>query len=495
MTEKEATSNVPSAKRYDVIVIGTGAGGSSLAYQLSQFGLRVLILEQGNFLIPEIRKPSDPIGRYMFSIVNSRGDLSFVGGETKFYGAALYRLYENDFLAVQHENGVSPAWPFSYTELEPYYESAERLYRVHGSHDLSGPRRAQPFPYPAIEHAPLIAKVVRNIKKSGKRVSAIPLGLDYGPNGRCVLCSTCDGHYCQIDAKMDAEVAALRPALAKPTTQLLTGVECARVLTTKDGTGIAGVSVRYRGTEIEQVINSDIVVVCAGVRRSVVLLRRSRTSKHPHGLGNNNGCLGRYLAGHSVGTLFPFVSWKRIPPVYTKTFSINSYYDGAHDWPYPLGSIQMAGQMPFWEEAPSLLRPLARFVGTHALMCFFMTEALPTYNTRLIFDGDEVVGRVDPVHNTRTFLKLRSLAIDVFRRAGYLVLARRRSPYFWHEVGTARLGTDPGTSVVNLNCQVHGIKGLFIVDASVLPSAGALNTALTIVALGLRAGDYINKMF
>jgi len=493
MTDKKASVNAPLAKRYDVIVIGTGAGGSSLAYQLSQFGLRVLVLEQGDFLTSAIRKTSDSIGRYMFDIINSRSDLAFVGGETKFYGSALYRLYESDFLAVQHENGVSPAWPFPYTELEPYYESAERLYRVHGSSHDCGPRRAQPFPYPAIEHAPIIAKVVRRIENSDNKVSAIPLGLDYGPNGRCVLCSTCDGHYCQIDAKMDAEVAALRPALAKRTTQLVTGVECVRVVTTKDGTGVAGVSVRYRGTKTEQVVDSDIVAVCAGVRRSVILLRRSRTSKHPDGLGNNNGCLGRHLAGHSVGTIFPFVSWNRIPPVYTKTFSINSYYHGAQDWPYPLGSIQMAGQMPFWQEAQSPLRPLARFVGKHALMCFFMTEALPTYDSKLIFDGDEIVGRVDPVHNVRSFLKLRKLAINVFRRAGYPVLARRRAPYVWHEVGTARLGNDPATSVVDPNCQAHGIKGLFVVDASVLPSAGALNTALTIVALGLRTGQYISK--
>jgi choline dehydrogenase-like flavoprotein len=126
-------------------------------------------------------------------------------------------------------------------------------------------------------------------------------------------------------------------------------------------------------------------------------------------------------------------------------------------------------------------------------MSFYMSEALPTRNTGLVFGGDEVVNRVAPVHNLRTFFKLRDLAANVFRRAGHLVLARRRYPLVWHEVGTARFGKDPGTSVLDPNCQVHGIEGLFVVDASTLPSAGAVNTALTIMALAVRAGDHISQ--
>jgi choline dehydrogenase-like flavoprotein len=481
-------------QRYDVIVVGSGAGGSTLAYQLALNGHRVLVIERGSYLRPGRKNASDSVGIYMGHLVKNRdGPPFFVGGQTKFYGAALYRMRESDFQAVEHEKGISPSWPITYSEIEPYYERAEALYCVHGSTngDLSEPPRARPFPYPPIEHAPIVSKLAERIEHSGTRVSAIPLGLDYRPEGRCVLCSTCDGYYCQLGAKMDAEIAALRPALATGNVRLMTETDCVRVLTTKDGSRTIGILIRHLGREQE--IHADAVAICTGLTSSTTLLRRSRNQKHPEGLGNATGCLGRYLAGHSAGLIFPFMGWKRMPATYTKTFAINGYYNGAPEWPYPTGTIQLAGQMPFWEEAPRPLRPLAHFVGTHTLMCFYMTEALPTRDTGLIFDGDEIINRVPPVQNLETFSKLRDLAVDIFRQAGHRVLIRRRPPYIWHEVGTARFGADPATSVVDPNCQVHGIEGLFVVDASVLPTAGAVNTALTIIALALRAGDHISR--
>jgi choline dehydrogenase-like flavoprotein len=479
-------------QRFDVIVVGSGAGGGTLAYQLSRFGIRVLVIERGSFLRPTRVNAAGPVGKYMHDLVkSSHAASSFVGGQTKFYGSALYRLRESDFRAVEHEMGVSPAWPISYSDLEPYYESAEILYRVHGVSDPSEPPRARPFPHPPIAHEPLVAKLAERLEQSGTRVSAIPLGLDYGPHGKCVLCSTCDRYYCQLDAKMDAETAALRPALATGNVELVTETDCLRVLTTADGSRATGVAVRHQGRE--RTIHADVVAVCAGARGTAALLRHSRNSKHPEGLGNATGCLGRYLAGHSAGLIFPLTGLRPVPPSHSKTLAINGYYDGAPEWPYPAGIIQLAGQIPFWEQVPTPLRPLARALGTHSLTCFYMTEALATRDTQFIFDGDEIVGLVPPVHNRTTFFKLRALAVEVFRRAGYRVLARRQAPRVWHEVGTARFGTDPATSVVDPNCQVHGIDGLFVVDASVLPSAGAVNTALTIMALALRAGDHIAK--
>ena len=321
-------------------------------------------------------------------------------------------------------------------------------------------------------------------------MSAIPRGIDYGAGGRCVLCSTCDGHYCQLDAKMDAEIAALRPALKTGNCQLVTETECLRVLTTSDGARITGALLRHK--DCEQVAYADVVAVCAGVPGSASLLRRSRSQMHPDGLGNSTGRLGRYLAGHSVGVIHPLMGWKKLPPAHTKTFAINNYYNGTPDWPYPMGVIQIAGQMPFWEETSRFVRPFARLIGNRSLICFYMTEALPTYESRLIFDGANVVNRIPPLHNMKSFFKLRSLAIETFHRAGLRVLARHRRPYLWHEVGTVRFGTDPGNSVVDPNCQIHGIDGLFVVDASILPSAGAVNPALTISALALRAGDHIS---
>jgi choline dehydrogenase-like flavoprotein len=204
---------------------------------------------------------------------------------------------------------------------------------------------------------------------------------------------------------MDAEIAALRPAPASGNVRLLTETDCLQVLTTGDGSRVTGVLLRYLGRE--QLVHASIVALCAGPVGSASLLRRSRTRKHSQGLGNANGCLGRYLAGHSVGMIFPLISWKRVPPTYTKTFAVNGYYNGTAEWRYPLGVIQTAGQMPFWGERPWPVRPLARLLARHSR--FHMTEAPPTRNTGLVFGGDEVVNRVAPVHNLKTFFKLRDL--------------------------------------------------------------------------------------
>jgi choline dehydrogenase-like flavoprotein len=177
-------------------------------------------------------------------------------------------------------------------------------------------------------------------------------------------------------------------------------------------------------------------------------------------------------------------------PTHTKTFAIETHLHPSPDWPHPTGIIQVSGQMPIWEGAPLWKRPVVRLVANRSLTCFYMTEALPTRESGVEFDGDRIVRRHLPLHNAKTFERLRSLAIKAFRRAGYPVIAVG-GHNLWHEVGTARFGTDPSSSVVDPNCQVHGIRGLYVVDASVLPSAGAVNTGLTIIAVALRAGDVI----
>ncbi len=477
---------------HDAIVIGSGAGGSTLAYQLALFGHRVLLIERGDFLRPRRKSAAEPIALYVNSFSDARHTTPcFVGGETKFYGAALYRMREADFRETEHEAGISPAWPISYSDLQTYYERAEIMYHVHGSanDDPSGPPRANDFPNPAIPHSAFFAKIAKKISESGIGVSTIPLGLDYGQGGRCVLCQNCDAHYCQIDAKMDAEIAALRPALATGRVELMTNTECLQVLTSQDGRHVTGAVLRRDEREFE--VPASVVAVCAGTTGSPLLLRRSRTDAHPEGLGNASGLLGRYMAGHSAGILILFMGLRPLPPQFTKTFAINDYYSGAPDWSYPLGVIQSTGQIPFWRELPKLVQPMAAWLGRRALTCFHMTEALPTRDSGFTFKGDEIATRTPPVQNLKSFNKLHDLAASLFRRAGCMVLSRRH-PRIWHEIGTARMGNDPGSSIVDRNCQIHGIEGLFVVDGSVLPSAGAVNPTLTIIAIAIRTADYIS---
>jgi choline dehydrogenase-like flavoprotein len=480
---------------FDAIIIGSGAGGSTLAYQLARRGLKTLLVERGSRLRPRQVDGSSPEGRFLYhEVADASQPLSYVGGQTKYYGAALYRFRESDFLEVQHERGVSPAWPIRYGDLAAYYEQAEALYRVHGAaeSDVTEPPREKPYPFPPLPQAPLVEAFATRLQRAGAQISPIPRGLDYRAGGKCIMCSTCDAHYCALDAKMDAETAALSAAQVTGNLHLVSETECLRVLTDPSGTRARGVELR--DAEGDRIVECPVVVVSAGLPRSALLLRRSRTDRHPQGLGNASGSLGRYLAGHAVGMVFPILGLRKLPATHTKDFAINSFYHGATDWRYPLGVIQTAGQTPFWTVAGRLQRPLAKLIGERSLTCFYMAEALPTRESGLVFDGDRVSDKVLPTYNMASFARLRRIAVSLFREAGYVSLARRRPPYLWHETGTARMGDDPQSSVVDRDCQVHGIGGLYVMDASVPPTAGAVNTGLTIMALALRAGDHIAKV-
>jgi choline dehydrogenase-like flavoprotein len=477
------------AQTYDAVVIGAGLGGSTLAYRLAQRGVRVLVVEQGDFLPLPARKPGDSIGRYIRDFPAGLN----VGGYSKFYGAAMYRMRESDFQATRHEAGDSPAWPITYADLEPYYCEAERLYRVHGSPvgDASEPPRSAAYPHPPLPHAPHVAALVSRLEQSGSCVAAIPRALDYGEGGACVLCPTCDAYYCQLDAKMDADIAALRPALKSGYVDLLTGARCLRVETSENGASATGVVIERAGKA--ETVHAEVVAVCAGVGPTAQLLMASRSPRHPHGLGNSTDCVGHYYGGHSTGLIFPMVSFAaKLPSMHTKTFSITTYCDGAPGWPYPLGMIQAAGQIPFWDtkHLSWWKKSAAKFIGDRSIYCFYTTEALPTRESGLEFRKDGTYAIKPPLHSVKTFQRMRTLAIDAFKRAGYRTIAPR-TRLLWHRVGTARFGTDPRSSVLDPTCKVHDVDRLYVVDASALPSAGAVNTGLTIVALALRAGDAI----
>jgi choline dehydrogenase-like flavoprotein len=476
----------------DVVVVGSGAGGSTVAHRLARHGHRVLIVEQGDFIQQQRADLSTLESRFYPSFTG----ISVVGGPTKFYGAALYRMRESDFRATQHEAGQSPAWPIDYAELEPYYGEAEELYGVRGSAegDPSEPPRSRPFPHPAIPHAPRVQRLVDRLRAAGNSVAPIPRAIDYGPEGRCRLCGNCDAYYCPFDAKLDAEIAALRPAMRTGNVDLLTNAECLRVLTDASGTRATGVLIRHQGKE--HTIEADVIVICAGLPGSAQLLLKSANSKHPRGLGNAHGCVGRYYGGHSVGLIFPVLSIRQLPPIHAKTFAINTYYENSPDWPYPTGVIQSACQIPFWEEEGALKwwkRRAAEFIGRRSLFCYYMVEALPTRESGFEYDGEKIVRWTPPVQNVQTVKRLRRLAIRAFRRAGCpIVVAPGGTAALWHATGTVCFGSDPESSVLDSDCRVREINNLYVVDGSTLPSAGAVNTGLTILALALRAGDRIS---
>ena len=158
----------------------------------------------------------------------------FVGGATKLYGAALYRLREEDFGELRHHDGISPAWPIGYDEMEPYYTQAEQLYQVHGARgeDPTEPPASAPYPFPAVSHEPRIQQLSDDLAAAGLHPFHAPCGVMLNEAdmaySNCVRCPTCDGFPCLVHAKSDAEVLAVRPALEHQNVTLLTNARAVR---------------------------------------------------------------------------------------------------------------------------------------------------------------------------------------------------------------------------------------------------------------------------
>ena len=251
--------------RYDVIVIGTGAGGGTLAHTLAASGKRILLLERGNFLPRETQNwDAEPVfvdGRYISPDTWYDADGTsfqpqvhyFVGGATKLYGAALYRLRPQDFGEIKHVDGISPAWPVSYDEFEPWYTKAEWLYQVHGNHgeDPTEGHWSKQYPWPAVSHEPRIQGIADDLAAAGYHPFSAPCGilLDEAdrPRSTCIRCTWCDGYPCMVHAKSDAETIAVRPLLMAPNVTLLVEAEVRELQTDASGGSVTGVVVSRGG--------------------------------------------------------------------------------------------------------------------------------------------------------------------------------------------------------------------------------------------------------
>ena len=221
-----------ASEHYDVIIIGTGAGGGTLAHKLAPSGKRILRARAGRLPAARARELGQRGGLRQGALPAGEDWIDdhdgeafkphqqyFVGGNTKFYGAILFRLRERDFEQVNHYGGVSPAWPISYADIEPYYTEAERLYLVHGQagEDPTEPLRSAPFPHPAVSHEPRIQQLADDFARTGHNPFHLPVGIDLDESdpeaGRCVRCDRFDGFPCLADGKADAHVLCIRPAL------------------------------------------------------------------------------------------------------------------------------------------------------------------------------------------------------------------------------------------------------------------------------------------
>jgi choline dehydrogenase-like flavoprotein len=508
---------------YDVIVIGSGAGGGTLVHRLAPSGKRILLLERGDWLPrePQNWQTAEVFveGRYQSEDTwYDSKDKPFspqvhycVGGATKLYGAALYRLRAEDFGELRHHSGVSPAWPITYEDLEPYYTQAEQLYQVHGARgeDPTEPPASAPYPHPAVSHEPRIQQLADDFAAAGYQPFHAPCGvlLDESnmPFSRCVRCSTCDGFPCLVHAKSDADVLAVRPALEYPNVTLLTNSEVVALKAGPSGGEIEEVIVERDGAR--ESYSADIVVVSCGAANSARLLLASVDDKHPNGLANGSDQVGRNYTFHASQAVLA-LSREENPTVFQKTLGLNDFYLAGEEFDYPLGNIQMVGKSQaemFRGEKPieTKLAPerTLESIARHAVDFWLSTEDLPMPDNRVTLTGD---GRIKlaytPTNTTpkqQLYEKLRSMLGQIGMHPDHLI---PRHAYLKtdipiagvaHQAGTCRFGTDPSSSVLDVNCRAHEVDNLYVVDTSFFPSIGAVNPALTAMANALRVGEHI----
>jgi choline dehydrogenase-like flavoprotein len=429
-----------------------------------------------------------------------------VGGNTKVYGAILFRFRERDFEAVQHVDGVSPAWPIGYADLEPWYTRAERLYQVHGTRgvDPTEPPSAAPYPYPAISHEPRIAQLSSDLTSAGLRPFPLPNGIlmdEAAPwQSACIRCATCDGYACPTNGKADAAVIAVQPALRYPNVTLLTNTLVTRLETGVEGRTVERVVVERDG-RTEQ-FSADVVVVAAGAINSAALLLRSASDAHPEGLGNGSGVVGRHLMLHNNSSLIAFSKTPN-PTRFQKTLGINDFYfgDPDSDWPYPLGAMQMLGKSDATLIGFDVKdHPDPAELARHALDFWLTTEDLPLPGNRVTVDRDGGISLAYTPTNLEAHQRLRATfesllsamqcRDEVYENLSY-VGGRLGIAGVAHQNGTVRFGTDPATSALDLDCRLHEVDNVYVADSSFFVSSTAVNPTLTIIANALRVAEAV----
>ena len=518
-----------SLDHYDVIIIGSGPGGGSVAHRLAPSGKRILVIERGDYLPRERQNWNSKTvfvdGTYQTKETWFGADGStfqpglhyYVGGNSKVYGAALLRLRERDFGELRHCDGLSPAWPVPYDAFEPYYAEAERLFHVHGARgeDPNEPRSTGPFPYPPVSHEPAIEDLRRGFEKQDLHPFHLPLGILLDErNGAatstsiCIRCDAFDGFPCLLNGKADAQVICIDPTLAcHPNVTLLTNAYATRLETDGSGRSVTAVMVERHGKT--ERYSADIVVVACGALSSALLLLRSHAPRHPDGLANGSGQVGRNYMRHNQSILMALMR-KRNTTVFQKTLAVSDFYFGAPDWDFPLGLIQMCatshGQQIRGEEVPHWLNdwlPETPFdkMADHSLDFWLSSEDLPRPENRIYYDGDKVVLDLHE-NNMEAHHRLKKKLEQIMSAAGAAPILLDRSLYLGknipvggtaHQSGTLRFGTDPRTSVLDTNCKAHELDNLYVTDASFFPSIGAVNPTLTIIANALRVADHLRE--
>lgn len=510
-----------ATEHFDVIIIGTGAGGGTLAHRLAPTGKKVLVLERGTFL-PREKQNWDTNEVFKHDRYHTKevwldkkgndlhpGTGYWVGGNTKVYGAALLRLRERDFEQVVHKGGISPEWPIKYHDLAPYYDEAERMYNVHGQRgeDPTEPPSTVPYPHAAVSHELRIQEIYDRLKQMGHQPFHVPLGIKLNEQDRlnspCVRCDTCDGFPCLVDGKADSDINAIRPSLSKSNIKLVTSAKVTKLITSASGREIKEVEVERNG-ELTR-YSANIVVVSCGAVNSAALLLRSASDKYPNGLANSSDQVGRNFMKHTNGAIVGISTKKHNFTVFQKTMGFNDFYWGEKDFPHPMGHVQLLGKvnadMMAIDAPPIAPGMVLEEMASRSVDWWLTAEDLPDANNRVTLRGDQIVLNYTDnnleayerlVKRWSWMLKEVDCGCHIYPSSLYL---KKKIPLqgVAHQCGTVRFGKNPKTSVLDTNCETHDVANLYVVDGSFFPSSAAVNPSLTIMANALRVGDHLKE--
>jgi len=514
--------------RYDLIVIGSGAGGGTLAYALADTGKKILILERGQIL-PQEPQNWDPRAVFIERRYRTKEQWLdkagkpftpnthyWAGGNTSFYGAALMRMKPRDFEAVEHADGLSPAWPLSYADFAPWYAQAEKLWRVHGTrgidpHDLPDD---PPYPWPAVYDDPGIAKLKHHFEQQGWHPSPLPLGINWDAAhptaSHCIRCTTCGGFPCLLKAKSDARTIVLDPILNLPNVTLLTGHKVQSLEAAGAGTAVTAVVTETADGAVHR-FTGGIYALAAGAANSAAILLKSRNAVHQNGLANGSGLVGRNYMFHTTSAVVSVLA-EPLESTFPKTFCVNDFYFGAPDYPYPMGQIQLLEYMSgptvegqIADIIPPFLMPdlLSNAVARHMVAFLVMSEDLPRTENRVTVTENGQIRLTYTPNNLASHLRL-TRTLEHGLRGFSLRQHTLFEPHFEidsllplygtaHQCGTIRFGRDPSTSVLDENCKAHELDNLYVVDTSFFVSASAVNPTLTTVANALRVGTHLKE--
>jgi choline dehydrogenase-like flavoprotein len=490
----------------DIVIIGSGIGGATVASGLAASGANILILEAGDHIAdqPENRdqraifqrghfRPKEMWYEHEGQAFNP-GNYYNVGGNSKFYGAVLVRYRREDFLEMKHREGVSPAWPFPYEELEPWYSQAEQLFQVRGvlGQDPTEPHHSQPYPFPPVPEEPAIASVRAKLRANGMHPYSLPLGVDI-EKWLAKAKTPWDAHPNSFDGKMDAETTALAYALQHKTVTMQTKSRVTRLETSADGSRIE--TVHYQQNGEAKSVSPKLVILAAGAVQSSVVLLRSANDRFKAGLANSSDQVGRNFMNHNSSAVLAISPFYRNDSIYQKTFGFNDFYLSDGEGGAPLGNIQLLGRVSgtiLKANMPRVPEWLLNQISAHAIDFYAMSEDIPHPESRIMVDGDKIVLKWHRT-NWDAHLDLVRKLKAVLKKSGFpIVLSRpfdKRTPS--HQCGTVKMGHDPATSPLDIWCRSYDHRNLFVVDASCLPTSAAVNPALTVAAQALRVADYL----